>query len=100
MRSCAAHRPTLSMTSLVIGLACSSFSDVFDADHFIASLSSDIRIVKELPPELRDEEPTAIEPKSWSTVRPTSGDWRPRSLDHLMPIITQDWRPADFLWVD
>nr|CAD1838132.1 unnamed protein product [Ananas comosus var. bracteatus] len=46
----------------------SNFSDVFDEDHFIQSLSNDAKIVKKVPKELAPTTKVRIHFRSWSGV--------------------------------
>ncbi|CAL0307165.1 unnamed protein product [Lupinus luteus] len=50
----------------------SEFQDIFDVDHFIASLRDEVRILKELPPRLKlrvENEPLyTMPPISWSDI--------------------------------
>ncbi|KAK3039778.1 hypothetical protein RJ639_027091 [Escallonia herrerae] len=50
----------------------SEFKDVFDVDHFITSLENEVRIVKELPPDLKREVDNgtfhSMPPISWSNM--------------------------------
>jgi len=48
--------------------SCSNFSDVFDEEHFIQSLASDVRIVKKLPKELATTTKAVKYFTSWSGV--------------------------------
>lgn len=46
----------------------SNFSDVFDEEHFIHSLSSDVKIIKKLPKELKGTTKAIMQFRSWSGV--------------------------------
>lgn len=46
----------------------SNFSDVFDEEHFIHSLASDVNIIKKLPKELRTTTKAIMQFRSWSGV--------------------------------
>lgn len=50
----------------------SEFKDIWDVDYFIKSLSSEVRIIKHLPPKLRKKVETdglySIFPASWSNM--------------------------------
>ncbi|XP_073293964.1 rhamnogalacturonan I rhamnosyltransferase 1-like [Primulina huaijiensis] len=50
----------------------SSFQDIFDVDHFIASLRDEVRILKELPPRLKQRNELGmfyeLPPVSWSNI--------------------------------
>lgn len=50
----------------------SEFKDIFDVDHFIASLRDEVRILKELPPRLKTRVELgmlySLPPISWSDI--------------------------------
>ncbi|GER43824.1 O-fucosyltransferase family protein [Striga asiatica] len=50
----------------------SQFEDIFDVDHFINSLRDEVRIVKQLPPDMQREVNTnrhiSMQPISWSNI--------------------------------
>ena len=50
----------------------SEFKDIFDVDHFIASLRDEVRILKELPPRLKNRVQQGMVPSmppvSWSNI--------------------------------
>lgn len=50
----------------------SEFKDIFDVDHFIASLRDEVRILKELPPRLKIRVEFgmfySLPPISWSDI--------------------------------
>lgn len=47
---------------------CSTFSDIFDENHFITTLQGDVRIVKELPKELESAPRARKHFTSWSSM--------------------------------
>ena len=54
-------------------LQCGSeFQDIFDVDHFITSLRDEVRILKELPPRLKERvelgRVPSMPPISWSDI--------------------------------
>lgn len=57
---------TLFICCHFIYLFCSSFSDIFDELHFITSLRGDLRVVRELPKELRSVPRARKHFTSWS----------------------------------
>ncbi|KAL6287676.1 hypothetical protein ACE6H2_012066 [Prunus campanulata] len=48
--------------------AASEFQDIFDVDHFIASLRDEVRILKELPPRVKKRAVYSLPPISWSNI--------------------------------
>ncbi|KAM1954384.1 hypothetical protein ACFX1T_023735 [Malus domestica] len=48
--------------------AASEFQDVFDVDHFIASLRDEVRILRILPPKLKKRPAYSLPPVSWSNM--------------------------------
>ncbi|KAJ3700460.1 hypothetical protein LUZ61_004165 [Rhynchospora tenuis] len=52
----------------------SKFADVFDEEHFIASLLNDVKIVKKLPPEFAKAKRAVKYFTSWSSVEYYQGD--------------------------
>ncbi|KAG6556769.1 hypothetical protein Mapa_001713 [Marchantia paleacea] len=46
----------------------SNFSEVFDTDHFISTLSSDVRIIKQLPDDVKMDDPSVFVPPRKSTA--------------------------------
>ncbi|BFI11822.1 hypothetical protein MPTK1_4g02160 [Marchantia polymorpha subsp. ruderalis] len=45
-----------------------NFSGVFDAEHFIATLASDVRVLAELPDDVRDDDPAVFVPPRKATA--------------------------------
>ncbi|XP_068304602.1 rhamnogalacturonan I rhamnosyltransferase 1-like [Pyrus communis] len=48
--------------------AASEFQDIFDVDHFIASLRDEVRILRKLPPKLKKRPAYSLPPVSWSNM--------------------------------
>lgn len=62
----------LILQKLFVALCGSEFQDIFDVDHFITSLRDEVRILKELPPRLKNrverEGVYTMPPISWSDI--------------------------------
>lgn len=52
----------------ILALFCSNFSNVFDVDHFIKSLTSDVKVIKKLPKELAGATRAVKHFRSWSGI--------------------------------
>jgi len=58
---------------MIVYFSCiSEFQDIFDLDHFITSLRDEVRILKELPPRLKQKVENgflySMPPISWSDM--------------------------------
>ena len=43
------QQPHLFFKTIIISVLCSKFGDIYDEDHFIATLDGYVKVVKELP---------------------------------------------------
>lgn len=47
-------QPQLVFKSIIVSVLCSNFGDIYDEDHFIATLDGYVKVVKELPESLME----------------------------------------------
>lgn len=73
-------------------LLCSDFGDIFDTDHFIASLKDTVRIIKELPKSVSEQ----IERKKLTRFYMHPGSWSNESY-YAKIVRTHAHKYTDFI---